>query len=152
MAGGASIKAVGGDIQFSPSPINPAWILEGTPVARNALLSFSPDGSASTLFWDCTAGRFNWYYTADETVCVLEGGVTIKEPSGTIHRLGAGDTIYFPAGTHAEWIVDHYIRKVAFCRTPLPGPVDFAKRVLRRLKRLVGRDKSDAAAPPMFGG
>ena len=85
-------------------------------------------------------------------MCVLEGGVTIKEPSGTIHRLGAGDTIYFPAGTHAEWIVDHYIRKVAFCRTPLPGPVDFAKRVLRRLKRLVGRDKSDAAAPPMFGG
>jgi len=152
MAGESSIKAVGGDIKFNPSPINPDWILEGTPVARNALLSYSPDGAASTLFWDCTAGRFNWIYSDDETVCVLEGGVTIKEPSGVIHHLGAGDTIYFPAGTRAEWTVDHYIRKVAFCRTPLPGPVHFANRVIRKLKRMVGIGKREDSAPAMFGG
>jgi len=152
MADRASIRAVGADIQFAPSPINPAWILEGTPVARNVLLSYSPDGTASTLFWDCTAGRFNWFYAEDETVCVLEGGVTIKEPSGAIHRLGAGDTIYFPAGTSAEWTVDHYIRKVAFCRTPLPAPLRFGYRVIRKLKRMAGLGKAEGSAPAMFGG
>jgi uncharacterized cupin superfamily protein len=152
MAGGASIKAVRGDIQFSPSPINPAWILEGAPVARNALLSYSPDGTASTLFWDCTAGRFNWIYSEDETICFLEGGVTIKEPSGVTHRLGAGDTIYFPAGTRAEWTIEQYVRKVAFCRRPLPAPVHFANRVIRKLKRMAGIGKTEGSAPAMFGG
>ena len=82
---------------------------------------------------------------------MLEGGVTIKEPSGKVHRLGAGDTIYFPAGTRAEWTVDHYVRKVAFCRTPLPGPVHFASRVVRKLKRMVGLGKAEGATPAMFG-
>ena len=55
-------------VDLNPSPIHPSWILEGNPVARNRLISSSADGTASALIWDCTAGRFNWFYDVDETV------------------------------------------------------------------------------------
>jgi uncharacterized cupin superfamily protein len=121
-----------------PNPIQPAWILDGKPVARLALLSSSADGTASTYFWDCTAGRFNWFYSFDETFHVLEGEVTLKYPSGTSHRVVAGDTVFFPAGSSAEWTVDNYVRKLAFCRSTLPSYLTTARQVVRRLKRLVG--------------
>jgi uncharacterized cupin superfamily protein len=118
------------------SPITPAWILDGKPVARLQLLSSSADGTASTYFWDCTAGRFNWFYSFDETVHILEGEVKLKYPSGTSHRVVAGDTVFFPTGSSAEWTVDKYVRKLAFCRAPIPGYLIFARQMARRLKRL----------------
>jgi uncharacterized cupin superfamily protein len=99
-----------------PSPIRTNWVLEGNPVARNQLLSVSADGNARSYIWDCTAGRFNWFYEADETVYVIEGGVVLTEGTGTARRLCAGDTIFFPAGAHAEWHVENYIRKFALIR------------------------------------
>lgn len=119
------------------NPINSDWILDGEPVARAELLSSSADGTASTYFWDCTAGRFNWFYSFDETFHVLEGAVTLRYPSGTSRRVSAGDTVFFPAGTSAEWTVDNYIRKLAFCRTPVPRLLTVARQVARRLKRAV---------------
>ncbi|HSZ08029.1 MAG TPA: cupin domain-containing protein [Steroidobacteraceae bacterium] len=121
-------------------PIVPSWILDGKPVARQELLSSSADGTASTYFWDCTAGRFNWFYSFDETLHILEGAVTLKFPSGASQRVVAGDTIFFPAGSSAEWTVDNYVRKLAFCRTPLPGFLTFARQLVRRLRRLGGAD------------
>lgn len=123
---------------LSLSPIHGAWILEGNPVARNKLLSSSADGMASTFIWDCTAGRFNWYYDIDETVYVLEGSVVIKDPMGARRRLSAGDTVLFQAGTHAEWNVESYVRKIAFCRIPMPRKILLAKRLYQALRRLVG--------------
>src|ERR1700688_359809 len=123
---------------LNPAPIYRDWILEGDPVARNTVLSSSADGTSSTLIWDCTAGRFNWFYDIDETIYVIEGSVVIKDPSGTSCRLSAGDTIFFPAGARAEWHVENYIRKIAFCRPPLPRPLVFAKRAYRFLKRRMG--------------
>jgi uncharacterized cupin superfamily protein len=120
------------------NPIVPAWILDGKPVARLELLSSSADGTASTYFWDCTAGRFNWFYHFDETLHILEGEVTLKFPTGASQRVVAGDTIFFPAGSSAEWTVDSYVRKLAFCRTPLPGYLTFARQLVRRLRRVVG--------------
>jgi uncharacterized cupin superfamily protein len=117
------------------NPIQPAWILDGKPIARLKLLSSSADGTASTYFWDCTAGRFNWFYSFDETFHVLEGEVTLKYPSGSSHRVVAGDTVFFPAGSSAEWTVDRYVRKLAFCRTPVPSYLTFARQLVRRLKR-----------------
>ena len=119
------------------NPIQPGWILDGKPIARLELLSSSADGTASTYFWDCTAGRFNWFYSFDETFHVLEGEVTLKYPSGTSHRVGAGDTVFFPAGSSAEWTVDNYVRKLAFCRTPVPRVLTLARHVVRRLRRVV---------------
>lgn len=122
------------EIPLEASPINRDWILEGDPSARAVLLSSSADGMASTFIWDCTAGRFNWFYGMDETIYVLEGGMTIKDAGGT-HHLKAGDTIYFPAGSNAEWIVESYVRKIAFVRTQLPRSLASARRVVQRLKR-----------------
>src|SRR6202041_2802219 len=126
--------------KFVPNPIQAAWILDGRPVARAELLSSSADGTASTYFWDCTAGRFNWFYSFDETFHILEGEVKLKYPSGTSHRVVAGDTIFFPAGSSAEWTVDNYVRKLAFCRTPLPSYLTAARQLVRRLRRMVGGD------------
>jgi hypothetical protein len=122
---------------FTASPIRAEWILAGEPVARIALLSSSADGTASTYYWDCTAGRFNWFYGFDETLHILEGSVTLKAPSGSTRLVTAGDTVFFPMGSQAEWTVDTYIRKLAFCRTPLPGVLVSARDVGRKLKRLM---------------
>jgi len=134
-------------VAWTPCPIAADWILEGKPIARIEHLSSSADGTASTYFWDCTAGRFNWLYSFDETLHILEGSVALKDPAGTLHRVVAGDTVFFPAGSRAEWTVERYIRKLAFCRTPLPGAVIHARDIVRRIKRL-GRRAGDA--PGMF--
>jgi hypothetical protein len=52
--------------------------------------------------------------------------------------VATGDTVFFPAGSSAEWTVDNYVRKLAFCRTPLPSYLITAREVVRRLKRAVG--------------
>ena len=141
-----------GAVALQPSPIRPEWILEGAPVARNAVLSRSADGGACTLIWDCTAGLFNWFYEIDETVYVLEGAVVVRDETGAEHRLGTGDTAFFPAGSRAVWRVDSYVRKVAFCRNPIPLPIMFAARVVRKLARLSGFGGKSSEAPEMFGG
>jgi len=122
------------DIDTLPAPINPAWILSGEPEARAVTLSQSPDKDAVTVLWECTAGVFRWRFDSDETVHVVEGGVTIHW-NGERHTLGAGDTCYFPAGSVATWIVHSRIRKIAFIRVPPPRPVNLALRAWRALLR-----------------
>ena len=146
------IKLGVGQVSLNPSPIYRDWILEGDPVARNTVLSSSADGTSSTLIWDCTAGRFNWFYDIDETVYLIEGSVIIKDHAGGVSQVKAGETIFFPAGSSAEWTVPNYVRKFAILRAPLPRQVQFAKRVYHSLKRLAGRGNSGQkdAVPKMF--
>jgi uncharacterized protein len=125
------------DVELSPAPINPDWVLEGEPRARNRVLSRSDDETACTIVWDCSKGKFHWHYDFDETVHFLEGSVTIEDGHGPARRLGPGDVIFFPAGSHAVWTVDNYIRKVAFCRKALPAPVGTLIRMLRATKRRI---------------
>ncbi|WP_457797167.1 cupin domain-containing protein [Methylocystis sp. S23] len=139
----------GKNVEMEPCPIHPAWVIEGAPVARNFVLSRSTDGSASTLLWDCTAGVFDWRYDVDETVYVLEGAATIRDDDGVEHILGPGDHALFRAGSHAVWRVDGYIRKVAFCRNPVPQPVMFATRAFRKIGRMLGLAPA-SDAPAMF--
>jgi uncharacterized cupin superfamily protein len=145
-----AIKYGIGQVTLGAAGINPNWILEGNPIVRNKLLSQSADGAAASYIWDCTAGRFNWFYDLDETIYVIEGAVVVKDVAGVARRLSAGDTIFFPAGTRAEWHVEDYIRQVAFCRVPVPRPVVLANRAYRLLKRLVGNGGSANTAPAMF--
>lgn len=143
-----------GKIALRPSPINPVWILQGEPQASNRVLSRSADGAACTLVWECSAGRFNWFYDIDETIYVLEGAVTLRDHKGGVCRLEAGDTAFFPAGSHAEWNVEERVRKIAFCRSPLPRPVQFAARAWRACRRLLalGRRRHPGhTGPKMFG-
>jgi hypothetical protein len=130
------------DVKLKAAPINPDWILEGAPVARNAVLSRSADTTACTIMWDCTAGEFNWTYDIDETVHIIEGSVIVGSQNSPPRRLEAGDVAFFPVGTVAHWRVENYVRKVAFCRRVLPKqalPVIRALRWARAMLRGPGQ-------------
>ena len=133
------------DVEFKPAPINPSWIVEGEPVARNAILSRSDDETACTILWECSAGTFRWHYDFDETIHFVEGGVTIDDGHGTPHTLGPGDMIFFPAGSQAVWTVEKYVRKVAFCRKVLPEPVGRLIRLTRRVKHTLSPPKDNGS-------
>ena len=137
------------DVQLKPSPINPDWILEGEPVARNAVLSRSDDTTACTIFWDCTAGKFNWHYSFDETVHILEGSVIVSSENSPPKRLEAGDVAFFPVGTTAHWHVETYVRKVAFCRRVLPRQALPVIKALRWARGLMRRP-TPAGAPSLM--
>lgn len=137
--------------EWKNCPIRPSWILEGLPQARIAILTDgSSDSSAFTVLWDCTAGRFNWFYSIDETVYILEGTVTLTLPSGATHQLIAGSSYFFGRGTQAQWQVDSYVRKVAFCHEPMSTKVFIAKRLFRALRRAIRPGSAPQPLTKMF--
>jgi uncharacterized protein len=123
--------------ELSPAPIAPEWIIDGQPIARNRLIFASSDGTSSTYLWDCTAGRFNWYYEVDETVCLLVGEITLVDTAGTPHHLRAGDVFTFQAGTRFEWTVPSYVRKIAFIHSPLSRKMLLARQMFGAVRRLL---------------
>ena len=106
--------------ELPPMPIDPAWVQEGTPTARGAVLTQSQDKLLSSGFWSCTAGKFQWVFSWDEFVCILEGEVTIREAGGATHTLKAGDVAHFPRGLTTYWHVPQYVRKFFTLRTVEP--------------------------------
>jgi uncharacterized protein len=130
---------------LDPDPIPPDWILEGQPVARSKRLVGSSDDLSSTHMWDCTAGRFNWFYTVDEVIHVLEGSVIVEDAMGERRQLQPGDTFLFPAGTRFHWTVPRYIRKIAFLHSPLSRKLRLAKRVFRLLRSPFGRPAASSS-------
>jgi uncharacterized protein len=123
--------------ELSPAPIAAEWIIDGQPIARNRLIFASSDGTTSTYLWDCTAGRFNWYYDVDETICLLVGEITVVDAAGTPHQLRAGDVFTFQAGTRFEWTVPSYVRKIAFIHSPLSRKILLVRRMFSAFKRLL---------------
>ncbi|MGA7538486.1 MAG: cupin domain-containing protein [Steroidobacteraceae bacterium] len=131
---------------LTATPIARSWILEGDPAAREKRLTGSTDQLASTFMWDCTAGRFHWFYQEDEVVHVLEGCVLIEDAAGARRRLQAGDTFLFPAGSRYQWTVPHYVRKIGFRHVPLSREMRIIRRVLERLKTPLRRKPAGRAA------
>ncbi len=121
-------------IELKPDPIHPAWVLEGSPQARVGLHSRNVDQWAATWVWDCTAGRFNWHFTKEETVMILEGEVKVTNRAGDTYTLGVGSVGYFPGGTWWEWEVPNYVRKLAFHRQEVPSLARFVGKVLMKLR------------------
>jgi uncharacterized cupin superfamily protein len=138
-------------VALQACPIRPHWVLEGNPQARSHVLSSSADGTATTVIWDCSAGRFKWNYGVDETIYFIEGSVTIRDQAGVDHQLKAGDTVFFPAGSSAEWTVEKYIRKVAFLRTPLPWQVQLLRKAYKSVKRVLGKGGPSGSPADMLG-
>ncbi|MFE1597995.1 cupin domain-containing protein [Methylobacterium sp. ID0610] len=135
------------DVSLKSAPINPGWVRAGAPEARNALLARSSDGTASTLLWDCTAGEFEWHYDIDETLYFLDGAAIIGDATNPPRRYAAGDVLFLPKGSVAQWRVESYVKKLAFCHRTLPKPVGLAVRGAAFAKRLLtGR----AAPTPAF--
>ena len=121
---------------LTPGPIEPSWIIEGTPEARSCVLTKSADGLAWTMVWHCTAGKFNWYYDFDETILILEGGIVLESDTMPPTRYGPGDVIFFKDGAHARWHVESYVKKLAFCRNTQPVWLGFAIRVFLKWKKM----------------
>jgi uncharacterized protein len=120
---------------LTPSPIDPSWIIEGNPAAQSSLLSKSADGQAWTVVWQCSEGKFNWYYDLDETILILEGSIVLENDAMRPTRYGPGDVIFFKHGAHAKWHVEGRVRKLAFCRKTQPVLLSFALRALSKIKR-----------------
>ena len=124
-------------VNLMPKPIEPSWIIEGNPVAQWRVVSKSDDGLASTMVWECTEGKFNWYYDFDETIMILEGSIVLQNDTMRPTRYGPGDVIFFRNGAHARWHVEGRVRKLAFCRTTQPFVMGFALRAFNKLKRMM---------------
>lgn len=128
------VAANSGMLVLKPAPINPDWIIRGTPVARVGDHSTSTDEASSTAVWDCTAGEFRWYFGWDETVVIQEGEVHVTAEDGSERLLKAGDIAYFRGGTWATWRIDNYVRKIAFLRKPFPEPLATLYRIRNALR------------------
>jgi len=131
------VFAAPADVELEPAPIPQDWILEGTPRARSKKLANSADGASAVMAWSCTAGRFNWHYTVDETVHIIKGEVFVTDSNNHVRRLGPGDMAFFPVGSHSIWHVPAYVRKLAVCRQGMPLPLGFALRAWNKLSNIL---------------
>jgi uncharacterized cupin superfamily protein len=121
---------------LEPAPIPPDWILSGAPEARNKTLAKSRDRTSSIVVWECTAGRFNWHYSEDETTVIISGEVFITVETGEERRLGRGDMAFFPAGSFCTWRVTDRVKKIAVLRKDLPPPLGIGVRAWHKLLRI----------------
>lgn len=122
--------------RMDPSPIDPATIIEGSPVARSTQLLGTDDQRLNTSMWDCTAGRFSWSFGYDEIVHIVEGSVTVTDEQGRSRTFGVGDVALFQRGTTTTWEVTDYVRKLAIHRMTVDA---IHVRVARKLRGLARR-------------
>jgi uncharacterized protein len=127
-----------GSVDLEPAPISPDWVLAGRPEARSKMLVKSHDRTSSITVWECTAGRFNWHYSEEETVVVISGEVFITTEKGEERRLGQGDMGFFPAGSSCTWRINDRVKKVAILRKDLPPLLGIGVRAWHKLLRTVG--------------
>lgn len=135
----ALIEAGHCDVDLAPSPVEPSWIIEGNPDARSRVLSTSACGTAKTMIWSCTEGKFNWYYDLDETIVIIEGSIVLESEGMPPKRYGVGDVIVFRCGAQARWHVEGYVKKVAFLRLNNPLPLAIAIRGVNKLRSLIAQ-------------
>jgi uncharacterized cupin superfamily protein len=123
------------EVVLEDAPINPDWIVSGTPQARAGLHSPSQDGLTSTNIWECSAGSFWWTFYEEETVYILEGAVRVTTENGEVRTLRPGDIAFFAERSRALWEIDDHVRKIAFCRRKPLTPVAALRLAYGRMKR-----------------
>lgn len=96
--------------QLKPLEVNSSWVIEGKPNFRATEFFKSSDGKTTSGIFECDASTFEWHYSHDEAIYILEGGVEL-EYLGKKFSLKAGDSAFFRAGTVARWKVPQHIRK-----------------------------------------
>lgn len=98
--------------------VDPSWILSGQPVFLGAETARSPDGRVITGLWACQGpASFEWQFSHDETVHLLEGMVEV-EYLGRRFSIRPGDTATFLAGTRAVWHVPAHAKKAYTLHRP----------------------------------
>ncbi|HEX3505353.1 MAG TPA: cupin domain-containing protein [Xanthobacteraceae bacterium] len=131
------VFAAPADVELDPAPIPPDWIIEGNPQARSKRLAASADGTSTIMAWSCTAGRFKWHYTVDETIHLISGEVFVTDENDNVRRVGPGDMVFFPAGAVSTWYIPDHVRKLAVCRHAMPRFAGFAVRAFSKLIGIV---------------
>ncbi len=93
-----------------PVPIPEQDIIDGDPRASWALLWRSDDGKLYNGVWHCTPGVFMLTHPG-ETICIVEGRVTVTPLEGEPMELGPGEMAFIPEGTVARWEVRETVKK-----------------------------------------
>jgi len=106
----AAFRASVPEARLDPWPIPPEQVVEGDPRASGAILWKSGDGTHANGIWECTPGTFDWVH-ADETLCLVQGSVTVTPEGGEPFEIRPGDVVFFPEGTRTRWKVNETIRK-----------------------------------------
>ena len=127
------IFAAPADVDLDPAPIPADWIIEGNPQARSRRLASSADGTSTIMAWSCTAGRFKWHYTVDETIHLISGEVFVTDEKDNVRRVGPGDMVFFPAGAVSTWYIPDHVRKFAVCRQSMPRIAGVALRAFNKI-------------------
>jgi uncharacterized cupin superfamily protein len=122
------IFAAPADVDLDPAPIPADWIIEGNPQARSKRLAASADGTSTVMAWSCTAGRFKWHYTVDETIHLI-----------------SGEVVFFPAGSVSTWYIPDHVRKFAVCRHSMPRIAGFALRAFNKIVGIITGSDSGSA-------
>lgn len=117
---------------WRPAPIDPAWILAGTPVAEFIPLGRGNDGYSTVTMWRCSEGCFNWRFGWEEVVHIIGGEVEVTASDGQETRLRTGSVALFQAGTTAIWNVVRPVEKVAVCRRAMNPRLSRLIRLVRR--------------------
>ena len=144
----AIVRLVPATIDLEPSGIPAELIISGTPKAWNKEVSSSRDRMSQIIVWECTAGRFKWYYEKDESVIVISGEAFLIDENGEELRFGPGDVGFFPAGSLCEWRVPGPFRKVAVMREPMSRPLGMAVKAWNRILQMLGLAGRPSVASP----
>jgi uncharacterized cupin superfamily protein len=131
------VFAAPADVELNPAPIPADWIIEGNPQARSKRLASSADGTSTVMVWSCTAGRFKWHYTVDETIHLISGEVFVTDENDDVRRVGPGDMVFFPAGSVSIWYIPDHVKKFAVCRHSMPRFAGFALRAWNKIVGIV---------------
>jgi uncharacterized cupin superfamily protein len=125
-------------VELEPEPINPDWIVGGTPTARSKKLVATNDWTANVVVWDCTPGVFHWRYTRDETIYVLAGEAFISTGADQERRFAAGDLGFFPNGFVCNWRITQTFRKFVVQKETMWAPLGLCVKVAKKLLRKSG--------------
>jgi uncharacterized cupin superfamily protein len=92
--------------------IDPATLVEGTPVQREYLYHELPDRGYMAGVWECSAMTSKIEATEEnEFMMLLEGSVTIGLESGEEVTINAGESFFLPQGLRCSWKQTGNMRK-----------------------------------------
>lgn len=98
--------------------VDPSWVHSGVPDFRHAEMGRSPDGRTISGLWACDGpSTFEWAFSMDETLILLEGTVEV-EYLGKRFTIRPGESATFLADTKAVWHVPRHMKKAYTVYSP----------------------------------
>ena len=105
---------------LQPWPIGEENILSGDAKAYGTILWQSKNKLLCNGVWSCTTGKFNWEYTWNETLYIVEGKLSILIDNDNGKEYAAGDLVFIAKGTQTTWTIIEPVRKVFHLESETP--------------------------------